>query len=70
MSSFRDKVTADISTSPLWIESIRDEVTSTKLTDFKVHELKSQTLVPGKSCHNFRKIMSIFLLGCYVTQTL
>ncbi|XP_045157725.2 ribonucleases P/MRP protein subunit POP1-like [Mercenaria mercenaria] len=47
MSSFRDKLTKDVSTSPLWIESIRDEVTSTKFTDYRIHELKSQKLVPG-----------------------
>lgn len=48
MSAFREKLTPALATSPLWIEAIREEVTVNKQTDFQLHELKSQRLVPGK----------------------
>lgn len=47
MSAFREKLSKAVSTSPLWLEAVREEVSSTKLTDHRIHELKSQKLVPG-----------------------
>jgi hypothetical protein len=37
----------DVSNSPLWDEETRKTVTSTKLSDFEINQLKSEHLVPG-----------------------
>ena len=41
-------LTPDLATSPLWDMDIRQEVVNTKQTDFQIHNLKSELLVPGK----------------------
>lgn len=40
-------ISHDVSNSPLWDEEIRKTVTSTKLSDFEINQLKSEHLVPG-----------------------
>ncbi|KAL4237001.1 Ribonucleases P/MRP protein subunit pop1 [Mactra antiquata] len=46
-TSFNEKLTEEVSISPLWHEGIRDNVYKTMSTDYQVYEMKSELLVPG-----------------------